>query len=139
MFRIADIEQQTEARARAAGETNLGIHRDVVALIRTRRRLIAAPCAPARLASAAALAARLGFSLRLLAIALILRRAVFVARRDRQSLEDARRTDDRRLHRRAQRDFDHFEAEARGVRIVVAAVLHPGTSSAERTPAVPDT
>ena len=38
MRRFADVEQQAEARARAAGQTDLRIHRDVVALIRTGRR-----------------------------------------------------------------------------------------------------
>src|SRR6185295_5037578 len=44
---VADVEQQAEARARAAGEADFRIHRDVVALVRPGRRPLVAAAAPA--------------------------------------------------------------------------------------------
>ena len=52
-----DVEQQAVAAARAAGEADVGIHRDVVALVRTGRRSAAAAAASARAAAAAPAAA----------------------------------------------------------------------------------
>src|SRR6185503_12287323 len=121
MLGIVDVNQQAEARARAARQANLWVDGDVVALIRTgRRTLVAAP--GVRVAAPPALSARRRRSGRRLAIALVLRQAFFVARCNRQTLEDACRAHDRRAGRRSQRDLDHLEAEPRGIRIVDAAV-----------------
>src|SRR5437870_9393521 len=125
MLGIVDIEQKTEAAARAAGEADLRIDRDVVTLIRTRRWTLIAAARSVGGAASPALSARRRGSRRGLAVALILRGALLVARRHRQTLEDARRAHDRRALRRTQRDLDHFQPETRGIRIVDAAVLAP--------------
>ena len=116
---VADVEQQPVAAARAAGEPDVGIHRDVVALIRsgvgpppaaaTGRR--PAPAATVRAAAgAAALRSR-----RRRAASARRRARLDAARRRAETGEDARRAHDRRLLRRRERHLDHFEAEARAV------------------------
>ena len=118
---FADVEQQAVAAARAAGEPDVGIDGDVVALIRTRwavrlalraagatagrrpapgrqashrlrRARPAAPGAPAAAGAPPAAPARRTASARLDA-----------PRRRRKAVEDARRADDRRLLRRRER------------------------------------
>jgi len=81
---------------------------------------------PARSAASPALSACRRGSRRSLAVALILRGALLVARRHGQPLEDPRRAHDRRALGRPQRDFYYFEPEPRGVRIVDAAVRAAG-------------
>src|SRR5207248_10436242 len=103
-----------------AGQADFGVDRDVVALIRARRRtLIAAPRPRGRVRAASpTLAARRRGSRRRLAVALILRRALGVGRRHRQTLDDAGRADDRCALRSTERDLDHFQPEAPGIWIV---------------------
>ena len=100
--RIADVEQQAETSARAAGQADIRIHRDVVALVRSpwrARRPAAAAAAP----RPAPPGPRCRSSGRRLAILLIRRAALLIPRRDRQVLEDAGRTDNGRSYWGAQR------------------------------------
>ena len=149
---IADVEEQTEARAGAACQADLGIDSDVVALIGSARRSRVAAarsarcpgrpsglrarrpsrcCAgrpsrcctgrPSRCRTGRGGARRSGFRTRLR----VERIAVRIARRHGQSVEDARGADDCRLRRGGERHLDHFEPEARRVRIVDPAVRTP--------------
>ena len=169
--RFADVEQQAVADARAAGETDRRIQRDVVALVRARRwaavaAASAAAATPGRRrrtgcarsarrrrrrracratghdrttrraastcrrgpASAIAAAARAAAARR---IRLVVRRALRVARRARETLEDLRAVHDLRVLRRLQRHLDDSMRNCDAVRIdavgdAVRPSLQPG-------------
>ena len=139
---VADVEQQAVAAARAAGEPDVGIDGDVVALIRSgaaacrrpppprRRRATTGRRQRRRRAGAARHRGAGGGAPALGAGAPRPPRTAAArldaAGRRRQAVEDARRADDRRLLRRRERHLDHFEAEARRVRIVDRAVRAAG-------------
>jgi hypothetical protein len=133
MFRIADVEEQAEARARTAGESNRRIDRDVVTLIRTRGRrwrLIAA--SPSALRALTALPAARGS--RRFAIALILRGggtgSPWKTRGELTMAALAGAPSGTLITSRRNRAV--FGSS-------MPPSWHPGTSSADRTPAVPDT
>ena len=135
------------AGARAAREADVRIDRDVVALIRAG---VGAPASPttgtsARRRRRSGLGRRAGAARAVapphqagLSAALPLRGRRVTRRPERrhglvrptrrrcEAVEDARRADDRRLLRCRERHLDHFEPEARALRIVHRAVLAAG-------------
>ena len=117
--RIADVEQQAVAAARAAGVADRRIDGDVVAL----RRSLANPRATAAARATAGGAAWSGpttATRRTIGVLdAVLRRARGVDRRRGEILEDARLADARGLLRMRHRHLDHFDAELRRVRIVL--------------------
>ncbi len=118
---VADVQQKPHAAARASGEPDFRIDRDVVTLIRAARRLVTAAWSSAS-ASVRRRARCGGGGLSRGARARVDFFALGVARRHRQIIEDARRADDRRILRRCERHLDHFQPETRGVGIIDPAV-----------------
>ena len=154
---VADVEQQAEAGARAAGEADLRIDRDVVALVRSGRRTLRSAAASA--AGGAAAPRRAGRAWRTRAPAH--RRAAAAARphparspacpaRPAASRSGLRGGTGSSLKMRGELTIAAFSGAASGTLITSSrnrAVFgssmppswQPAASSAERTPAVPDT
>ena len=143
MRRVVDVQQEAEARAGAGGEPDLRVDGDVVTLIRTGRRRRAAPSPaggvppppprPEPRPAAAAAAAAASRSRASEASRSSLRGGTG------QIVEDARRADDRRLHRRRIGTLITSSRKRAVFGSSIPPSTHPGTSSADRTPAVPET
>src|SRR5262249_13308129 len=120
--RIADVEQETVAAARAAGEADRRIHRDVMAL---RRALSNARCPSAPTAGAAAARSAAGGRTTAAArgtirvLDAVLTRARVIDWWRAQILEDVRLAHAFRLLWMGHRHLDHFNPERRGVRAVL--------------------
>ena len=125
---------------RAAGEPDLRVDRDVVALIRTGRRTLIAAARSAAPAAAPALSARRRCSRRGLAVA-----ADPARRAPRCAAEPAgpgRSRGELTIAARSARSSGTLITSSRNRAVFGSSMppsVHPGTSSADRTAAVPDT